>query len=216
MSTRDFEILLIESNASMTDKIIHAFKHSTLSLSFAEAKSLIRSTSLITSEKINFVIFGPSLTPTSIEEFIKKYELKYKLPCIYLYSNDLPLEIETLLSSGIAEAVPFPFDSQNVDAIFDKALMSFKSKSILNLDTDQLKSSKMSKARQVALILDRLSARLAKVSDALKKIPIQKDLVDISIPDAVNKVILGATQFRKEKEEEDLEKLISVLLKSKK
>ena len=219
ISQKEYEVLLIESNPKIADSIVEAFQLAEISISIAESPSLIKAGSLITSQTINLLIFGPSLSSTKVFEFFESNNIRTTLPSLFLFQD---IELETAKQAqdiGVSATLQHPIESSQLRQVLEKCKANFlKKKDEINPQelTNQKpdSGSKIGTAHQLALIIDRLTARLGKVTSELRKLPGTADLQNISIPEAVNKVILGATQFRKDKETEDLASLIQSLIKT--
>ena len=211
INQRDYEILLIESNDEITDQIISLLNHQDLSISIAEAKSLLRAESLVKSEVINFVIFGPSLHKSDVLKFINDNKIGERLASIIFYFDKNIIDFDPNLKSLLTE---FP-TTKNMKDLFDLAKIEFNSKSPNNsTSSDSGSQMQLGRARQLGVIIERLATRLAKVSSEINKLPANTDIKEKSVSDAVNKVILGTTKLRKEKEDEDIKSLLKTIVKN--
>ena len=210
--TRDYDLLLIESNETIADEIINSLEKEDISASVAESKSLIKAETLLTSANLNFLIFGPSLTKTSLIEFFKKNKITEKISSIVMVRKDEESFALEAKDAGITNLLSFPYKLGELKTALELSKKNFNTQAYKTLTTDSIATAKVGRARQLSLILDRLAKRLTNFSNALKALPIDSDIQQASLPEAVNKVILETTQFRKDKETEDLNNLVNKIV----
>jgi DNA-binding response OmpR family regulator len=218
LSFKKYEILIIESDSNCIDEIVNKFEDSDLSVTIAEVKTLLRAEPLINSENINFIIFGPSLLKEKILEFNIQHKLKETHPTLYLKLEHEYLEEIEFLDAGISNIIKYPFDSNTLKEQLEVTTLNYqRNKNLKKQEKISPKKStttlQVGEAQQLGLILDKLSTRLSKISNQLRKLPISTKISDSSLPEAVNKVITGATQIRLDKEEEDINSLIDSIIK---